>query len=89
MVTQPTCGRATPRVILTKATSSTTDRKQRTMTASVDRLDEVLGMIDGGLSDLQSRELVAASEVADLLLDVRLLLMQVDGEAETPEPVTA
>jgi hypothetical protein len=36
-------------------------------------------MIDGGLSHLQSRALVSASEVADLLLDLRLLLMQVEA----------
>ena len=49
------------------------------MTETAERLDQALAMIDGGLSDLQSRELVAASEVADLLLDLRLLLMQVES----------
>lgn len=37
-------------------------------------LDEALSMIDQNLSDLQGRELVSASEVADLLLDLRMLL---------------
>ena len=38
------------------------------------KLDEALSMIDQNLSDLQGRELVSASEVADLLLDLRMLL---------------
>ncbi len=37
-------------------------------------LDEALSMIDQNLGDLQNRELVSASEVADLLLDLRMLL---------------
>lgn len=37
-------------------------------------LAEALLLVDEGLSRLQSRELVSASEVADLLLDVRTVL---------------
>jgi len=54
------------------------------VTQTADRLDQALTMIDGGLSDLQSREIMAASEVADLLLDLRLLLM---GLQTADEPV--
>jgi hypothetical protein len=39
-----------------------------------DKLTEALTLIDEGLSGLQSRELISANEVADLLLDVRTLL---------------
>jgi hypothetical protein len=38
------------------------------------KLVEALSLIDEGLSRLQSRELISANEVADLLLDVRTLL---------------
>ena len=51
-------------------------------------LEEALSMIDGGLSDLQSRELVSATEVANLLLDLRLLLMQAEGHGEPLDAVT-
>jgi len=51
-------------------------------------LTEVLDIVDTGLSDLQGRELVSASQVADMLLDLRLLLMQLDP-AEPPEPALA
>jgi hypothetical protein len=37
-------------------------------------LTEALILVDDGLSRLQSRELVSANEVADLLLDLRTLL---------------
>ena len=37
-------------------------------------IDDALSLIDGTLLDLQGRELVAASEVSDLLLDLRMLL---------------
>lgn len=58
-----------------------------TATAAEQTMQEALAMIDAGLSHTQSRELIAASEVADLLLDLRLLLMQV--EAANPEPAPA
>lgn len=39
-----------------------------------DAISEALALIDRGLGDLMHRELVSTDEVADLLLDVRLLL---------------
>jgi hypothetical protein len=42
-----------------------------------DVINEALIVIDRGLGTVQSRELVSTSEVADLLLDLRLLLMSV------------
>ena len=39
-----------------------------------DTINEVLTIIDRGLSDMTHRELVSTDEVADLLLDVRSLL---------------
>lgn len=53
------------------------------MTVTEERLQQALSIIDRGLSDLQSREIVAAGEVADLLLDLRLVLLEVEP-AETP-----
>ncbi len=56
------------------------------MTQIVDTtLTQALELVDSGLTDLQSRELVSASEVADMLLDLRLLLMQL----EPAEPALA
>lgn len=37
-------------------------------------IDEALALIDQGLGGLTERQLVSASEIADLLLDVRTLL---------------
>jgi hypothetical protein len=37
-------------------------------------ISEALAVIDKGLGDLLHRELVSSNEVADLLLDVRMLL---------------
>lgn len=45
-------------------------------------LAEALGLVDTGLSELQSREIVSASQVADMLLDLRLLLMQLEADME-------
>jgi hypothetical protein len=39
-------------------------------------VDEALELIDRGLRDMQSREIVSTAEVADLLLDVRLQLLK-------------
>ena len=36
-------------------------------------IDEIRAIIDRGLGDTKSRQVIAASEVADLLLDLRLL----------------
>ncbi len=56
------------------------------MTETIDSaaLDEALGLIDRGLGLMQHRELVSTAEVADLLLDLRLLLMSSDQGAPTP-----
>ncbi|MBS1848078.1 MAG: hypothetical protein JST73_07350 [Actinobacteria bacterium] len=45
-----------------------------TETIAPDVLTEAVTLIDEGLAHVQHRELVSANEVADLLLDVRLLL---------------
>ncbi|MCP3936673.1 MAG: hypothetical protein GY708_15005 [Actinomycetia bacterium] len=45
-------------------------------------LDEALEIIDRGLKDMIQRELVSTDEVANLLLDVRSLLVQNDHEPE-------
>lgn len=37
-------------------------------------------LIDRGLGDMSDRSIVATSEVADLLLDVRSLLVRLDPE---------
>jgi len=39
-------------------------------------VDQALEPIDRSLRDMQSRELVSTTEVADLLLDVRLQLLK-------------
>lgn len=39
-------------------------------------IEEALALIDKGLGGLTERQLVSASEVADLLLDVRSLLSE-------------
>ena len=44
-------------------------------------ISEALALIDRGLGDMQRRSLVSGDEVANLLLDVRLLLM-LSEEAE-------
>jgi len=45
-------------------------------------IDEIRAIIDRGLGSTKSREVIAASEVADLLLDLRLLLDATDDELE-------
>ena len=45
-------------------------------------IDEIRTIIDRGLGSTKSREVIAASEVADLLLDLRLLLDASDDELE-------
>ncbi len=45
-----------------------------TDTIAPELLNEAVTLIDEGLANVQQRELVSANEVADLLLDVRLLL---------------
>ena len=43
-------------------------------TTDVVSVANAVGLIDSNLKDLQGRELVSAAEVADLLLDLRMLL---------------
>ena len=49
-------------------------------------IEEALALIDQGLGTVNSRELMSASEVADLLLDVRVLLASSSDIVE-PEAV--
>ena len=55
----------------------------RPMTETTDAvsLDDVLALIDGNLRELQGRELVSATEVSDLLLDLRMLFARQPAEA--------
>jgi hypothetical protein len=43
-------------------------------------LEQALALIDRNLAVFQARELVSADEVADLLLDLRLLLVSAELE---------
>ena len=53
-------------------------------------LNQALELVDRGLSELQSREIVSASQVADMLLDLRLLLLDLDeGQADPVEAAFA
>ncbi len=59
------------------------------MTETADaKLTLAIELVDTGLSDLQSREIISASQVADMLLDLRLLLLDLD-EGTTGEPIEA
>jgi hypothetical protein len=40
-----------------------------------DVIQQALSVVDRGLGEMQHRELVSTNEVADLLLDLRLLLV--------------
>ena len=46
-----------------------------TETRVSDVIQQALAVIDRGLGEMQHRELVSTDEVADLLLDLRLLLV--------------
>ena len=46
------------------------------------KINVIRAIIDRGLGTTQSRELIAASEVADLLLDLRLLLVTSEADLE-------
>jgi len=59
--------------------------RRMTETTGTVSIDEALTLIDENLGDLQGRELVAAAEVSDLLLDLRMLLVMQPVEAA---PVT-
>ncbi|MDG2211299.1 MAG: hypothetical protein P8K64_04835 [Acidimicrobiales bacterium] len=54
------------------------------MTETLDsiKIDELKAVIDRGLGSTKERQLMAASEVADLLLDIRLLLAADEVELE-------
>lgn len=45
---------------------------------------DAVAMIDRNLAELQGRELVAAAEVADLLLDLRMLLASANPAEPAP-----
>ena len=47
------------------------------------KIDELKAAIDRGLGSTKERQLIAASEVADLLLDIRLLLAEDEAELES------
>jgi hypothetical protein len=47
-------------------------------------IEEAIGLIDRGLSELMHRELVSTDEVSDLLLDVRMLLTAADISGVEP-----
>jgi len=44
-------------------------------------INDALAVIDKGLAEMLHRELVSTDEVADLLLDVRMLLASTEPEA--------
>ncbi len=52
-----------------------------TDTTELDVITEALAIIDRGLGEMLHRELVSTDEVADLLLDVRLLLANKEAVA--------
>lgn len=55
---------------------------QQNVTDSNDAvINEALSVIDGALAKMMQRDLVSTGEVADLLLDVRTLLTDVNTEA--------
>ncbi len=56
-----------------------------TETQASDVIQEALAVVDRGLGEMQHRELVSTNEVADLLLDLRLLLVT----AAEPVPAVA
>lgn len=65
-----------------------------TDTIASETLSEALTLIDQGLAHVQHRSLVSATEVSDLLLDVRLLLAAPPASAAeladvAPTPVGA
>jgi hypothetical protein len=57
------------------------DGAQMTETTEPAIISEALAVIDKGLAELLHRELVSTNEVADLLLDVRMLLAASEAAA--------
>ena len=55
---------------------------------NVVNVEEALALIDQGLGLVHTRELMSSSEVADMLLDVRVLLAASAAD-ETAEPMGA
>jgi hypothetical protein len=55
---------------------------ERTVTETTEPkvITDALAVIDRGLAEMLHRELVSTDEVADLLLDVRMLLAAVEVE---------
>ena len=53
-----------------------------TETLDTTMIDEIKAIIDRGLGTTTSREMIAPSEVADLLLDLRLLLVTSEADLE-------
>ena len=58
-----------------------TETLQRSSTEEM--IDEIRAIIDRGLGDTKSRQVIAASEVADLLLDLRLVLDSGENQMES------
>lgn len=56
------------------------------MTETTDAVSvtDAVAMIDRNLAEIQGRELVAAAEVADLLLDLRMLLASANPAEPAP-----
>lgn len=46
-------------------------------------IQQALDLIDEGLGGISDRNLVSTSEVADLLLDVRMVLAKLDAQVST------
>ncbi len=70
--------------------SMTDQRPTASDTSNEAVIAEALGVIDGALAKMMQRELVSSGEVADLLLDVRTLLTDVDtGASITVETVVS
>ncbi len=65
-------------------TGTTEGKAEAAVTETLDAatIDEIKAIIDRGLGATKSRELIASSEVADLLLDLRLLLATSDAAIE-------
>jgi hypothetical protein len=58
------------------------DEAERAMTETREPkiISDALAVIDKGLAEMLNRELISTDEVADLLLDVRMLLASSDVE---------
>lgn len=51
--------------------------------AGVTTIQDALDLIDQGLGGISERNLVPTTEVADLLLDVRMVLAKLDAQVST------